>query len=827
MPVRSSLYIMRILLPLAWSMLATSLLAADSALLDPVALVPAAPAAAALDHFERKVRPLLVEHCHSCHAGKKSKGGLLLDSRPAILKGGDSGPALVAGKPEESLLIQAVKQTHAEVKMPPRNKLSDAQVSDLVRWVASGAPYPGTGEGGIAVAAAPGIDLVKGARHWAFAPLASTTAPKVNDQAWPRDPIDHFILARLEEASLTPAPPADKRTLLRRVTFDLIGLPPTHDEIAAFLADESPDAFAKVVDHLLASPRYGERWGRHWLDLARYADSNGSDENKVYANAWRYRDYVISAFNSDKPYDRFLHEQIAGDLLPGQATETSDPAASYQRWTATGMLVLGPKMLAEQDKEKLVMDLVDEQLDVIGQSVLGLTLGCARCHDHKFDPISAEDYYALAGIFKSTKTMANLAFVSQVMQRELATPQQIAASKAHNKSVEELNKRIAAAEKDLKDKSKEAQGKEAREAALQSMREELKELKAKPLPTIDEAMAVTEGKPANVPVHIRGSHLNLAATAVERREPSVLSHLVKMEPIPKGQSGRLQLAHWITDTANPLPARVMVNRIWQHHFGQGLVKSSSNFGLRGDTPSHPQLLDHLATRFIQEKWSIKAMHRAILLSATYRMSTQHNERAAELDPDNQLLWRFNRTRLEAEPIRDALFAVAGNLDLKMGGTLMATKHDEYVPDNFRNGGEVFKSNRRAIYLPVVRNALYPLFSTFDYGDAGVPIAQRTSTTVSHQALFMLNSELVMDQATILATKLKTEAIDEQARLSRLYERLFTRLPTKIEQGKAMQFLDRAAQMIQDEKKTPVETRDVAWQRLCHALMASSEFVYVE
>mgnify|MGYP002623989559 FL=1 len=782
--------------------------------------------ATSLDHFERKVRPLLIEHCHKCHAGDKSKGGLLLNSRAAILHGGDSGAAIVAGKPDESLLIQAVKQTHAELKMPPRNRLSEAQISDLVQWVRNGAPFPSADEAGSVRAAEAGIDLEEGRKHWAFAPIQTPAPPAVKNASWVSDPMDRFILAKLEAAGLSPAPMADKRTLLRRATFDLTGLPPTREEIAAFLADNSPQAFAKVVDRLLASPRYGERWGRHWLDLARYADSNGSDENKAYANAWRYRDYVINAFNSDKPYDRFLQEQIAGDLLPD-----AGHAPRHERWTATGFLSLGPKMLAEQDKEKLVMDLVDEQIDVIGQSVLGLTLGCARCDDHKVDAISAQDYYALAGIFKSTKTMAHLNHVSLVMQRGLATPEQVAAHEAHSKTVEDLKKRIAAVAKNLKDKPEEGKAKETREASLQAMREQLRELNRSAPPVIGEVMAVTEGDAAEVPVHIRGSHLNLAASPVPRAEPAVLSHLVKMDPIPDGQSGRLQLARWITDPANPLTARVMINRLWQHHFGQGLVQSSSNFGLRGDAPSHPQLLDHLASRFIAQKWSIKSMHRAIMLSSTYRMSTQHDEKAAQVDPDNRLLWRMNRKRLEAEPIRDALFAVSGGLDLTMGGTLLTTKHNEYVPGDIRRGdNELFDSNRRAVYLPVIRNSPYPFFSTFDYGEAGMPIAQRSATTVSHQALFMLNSELVMDQAAALAARLTSESEDEKDRLTNLYERLFSRLPTASEEAKAMRFLDRATAMLQAEsaeKRDAMESRDLAWQRLCHALMASSEFIYVD
>ena len=579
--------------------------------------------ASAVERFEKSVRPVLVEHCQRCHGAEKSKGGLRLDSAEALAKGGDTGPAIDLDEPSKSLFLDVIRY-NGELKMPPKGKLSDAEIAALAQWVKDGARWPDSAtmpqNNVIATAKkankpAPN-SLEAGKAFWAFQPIRDPIAPEVKTAGWARSPIDRFILAGLESKGFAPAPEAEKRTLIRRATFDLIGLPPTPEEVEAFLKDESPEAFSGVINRLLASPRYGERWGRHWLDLARYADSNGMDENMAHANAYQYRDYVIKAFNADKPYDQFLKEQIAGDLLP----KTGDEAVNNDRLTATGFLVIGPKMLAEDDPLKMEMDIIDEQVDTVGRVFMGLTIGCARCHDHKFDPIPTADYYSLAGIFKSTKSMAN--------------------------------------------------------------------------------------------------------------------HRV--------------VAMW---NEHPLTARVMVNRLWLGHFGMGLVRSPDNFGRLGDAPVHADLLDWLASRFIESGWSIKSLHRAIMLSSTYRMSTQDNPAAALADPENRLHWKMPRKRLEAEAIRDALLSVCGRLDTEMKGSLLNTPNHAYVNNTGGVGGINYAVARRAVYLPVIRSGLYDVFQAFDFADPSASNGLRVPTTVAPQALFMMNDPLVITSTQALADSL--------------------------------------------------------------------------
>ena len=595
----------------------------------------AEPSAEQIRFFENKIRPLLANSCYDCHNEDLQESDLRLDTLAGMLTGGKAGPALLPGNSKGSLIVTAVTYRDNDLKMPPEEKLSDAQNADLTKWVEMGAPHPDTGK--VKIQHASSIDLEKGRQHWSFQPLVkhevpAVSNPAVSNSAQVNNPIDAFLLAQLDEKNITPVPPADKRTLIRRATFDLIGLPPTPHEVDVFLADSSADAFQKVIDRLLASPHYGERWGRHWLDVVRYADSNGLDENVAHGNAWRYRDYVVNSLNADKPYNQFLTEQLAGDLIDAG----EDLSARRENLIATGYLVLGPKVLAEPDKSKMEMDIIDEQLDTIGRGLIGLTMGCARCHDHKFDPIAQKDYYALAGIFKSTRTMESFVTIAKWNENLIATAEETQHKDKHDQKIKEqkatIENLIATAKKELPaptgetvPKDVEKRFPEKTQTELKKLREELKQLE-ETLPELPTAMGVKEGDIANTQVHVRGSHLTLGDN-VPRRFPLVLAG-TEQAPIPEGESGRLQFAKWLTADDHPLTSRVIVNRVWRWHFGKGLVPTVDNFGLRGQPPTHPELLDWLAIQFVEQGWSLKTLHRTIMLSAAYQRQSGLDERAA-------------------------------------------------------------------------------------------------------------------------------------------------------------------------------------------------------
>ncbi len=1067
---------------------------------------------AKLQFFEKKIRPLLVNHCHECHAGREHKGGLRLDSREALLTGGDSGAAMVPGDPDASLLIDAVR--YGEVyEMPPDGKLADQDIAALVQWVRSGASWPATDSpagppaGKNESVAATDDDRWQ---FWAFQPPARPPLPLVVDTAWPQADLDHFVLAKLETAGLHPAPQADRRTLIRRATFDITGLPPSPVEIASFLADDSPRAFARLVDRLLASPRYGERWGRHWLDVARYADSNGLDENMAFANAYRYRDYVIESFNADVPYDRFVREQIAGDLLPA-----SDDAARLRQIIATGFLSIGAKMLAEDDPVKMEMDIIDEQIDTLGRAFCGQTLGCARCHDHKFDPISTVEYYALAGIFKSTRTMENFKVVANWHERPLLTealqaevethqqalatsrtqydtrlnaamgtlredivshageyllaawqlarqtdvisrlgesdsdlddrltvveaeqfsggnvlidttgygagigvilnrgelpnvveydvhvdiddsyqlelrfaaaesrpvqvfvdgqlvnalaavdvtgswnpdtqrwsvvcvlplsagphtirltregpfphfdklaliplaeasaeetvltPEQLATSQGLHASVlrrwinklktdggdvpwiaelfaaitensdeatldelaasspaaamlladprpqtpEDLANRFGQLLAEARRQSDEQQN-EAQRAirqlvedksgslipaneikqfvtaedaqAIEVLRVEVERIE-RDAPEISYAMAVEDDEPQDIKVYIRGNHL-VPGDDVHRGLPRVLAGGVPPS-ITGQQSGRLELAQWLTRADHPLTGRVMVNRIWRWHFGQGLVATTDNFGHLGSAPSHPQMLDWLAVQFVENGWSIKELHRTIMLSATYQMSAAYDAQAAEHDPENTLLWRANRKRLEAEAIRDALLMVSGQLDEQMGGSILGFENHTYVTSTASKNSVDYTAPRRSVYLPVIRSALYDFYHVFDFAEPSVPSGNRSSTTIAPQALFMLNSELAIDASQHLAQRLLEEIENSDVeRIDRVYELAYGRPPAEEESAQALAFIKRYEEAIRGDVPDDSERIVRVWEGLCRAVLSTNEFVFVE
>lgn len=717
------------------------------------------PSAEELRFFESSVRPILAEHCDKCHGAKKQWANLRLDSREGLLKGGDSGPAIVPGNSKDSLLIQAVREPDEKLRMPKEGKLTDRQIADLAKWVEMGAPFS---------PAAVVVGRNRDPNHWAFQPVKDPPLPIVKDAAWPANGLDNFILAKLQAKNLTPTPAADKRTLIRRLSFDLVGLPPSPEEIQAFLADASPDATARLIDRLLASPAYGEKWGRHWLDVARYADSNGLDENVAHGNAWRYRDYVVTAFNEDRPYDRFLTEQLAGDLL------TVENEAERQRnLVATGFLAIGPKVLAEVDQAKMQMDIVDEQIDTVGRALLGLTLGCARCHDHKFDPIQTADYYGLAGVFKSTKTMENYTKVAKWNENPLW------------------------------------------------------EFAPKMPGDTDPptAMGVTEDKIIDVAINIRGNPQKLGEVALRHVPPVVRGP--QTPQFTAMESGRRELAQWMTDAKNPLTSRVLVNRVWRWHFGQGIVRSTDNFGLLGEKPTHPELLDWLSQRFVYSGWSIKKLHRLMLNSSTWQQESLAAKNDVHHVERDENYGRMKIRRLEAEEFRDSLLAVSGQVDSTMGGSLLKIKNRGYFFDHTSKDLTDYTSRRRSLYLPVVRNNVYDVFQLLDYPDAAIPSGDRATTTVPTQALLMLNSDLVMQSAASLAEKLLADPGSDEDRLRKLYLIAYGREASAAEVAENVEFLkvlDKSlVATVPDEKGR----RQKAWGVLSHTVMAANEFIYVK
>ena len=787
-----------------------------------------------LEFFEKRIRPVLAERCYECHSAtaKKSKGGLTLDTRDGVLKGGEAGPVLVPGDPEKSRLIEAVRYHNRDLQMPPKSRLPAEQVRDLEQWVKLGAPDPRV-EPVAQSTAKRGLSVQEGRQFWAFQPLLNQAPPPIgNRQSAIGNPIDAFINAKLAEKKLTAAPPADPRVFIRRATFDLTGLPPTPEETEAVVRACSSignrqSAIGNLIDRLLASPAYGERWGRHWLDVARYADSNGLDENVAFGNAWRYRDYVVNSFNADKPFDRFVQEQIAGDLLPAEGTPQR-----HEQLTALGFLSIGPKLLAEPDKVKLEMDLIDEQIETLGRAFLGMTIGCARCHDHKFDPLPTADYYALAAIFKSTRTMDDLKTIAKWHEPEVATPAERAVVEAHQKQVVEqkaaIAKLVASAnkslvtDKGLKEvpKTPETQYPTNTVAELKQLRDVLAKLE-KDAPELPSTMGVSDA--TNIvkalPIHIRGSHLTLGQPA-PRGFPQVMQVANRRAEMPAQQSGRLELARWLASAEHPLTARVMVNRIWRWHFGQGLVGSTDNFGVLGDRPSHPELLDWLAHRFIAEGWSVKAMHRLIMSSAAYQRATRPtaDTRRSVVDSENRLLSHFPLRRLEAEEIRDAVLFVAGALDRTMGGKTIPVKNREFFFNHTSKDATTYDSPRRALYLPVVRNNVYDLFEQFDFPDPAVPNGNRNATVVAPQALLMLNSDLVGKAAEKFAVGLLASVSDDTRRIELGYQKAYARPPTAKELARAKKFL---AEFKPDAAASPN-----AWTVLCQSLLAANEFIYL-
>ncbi|HYI97521.1 MAG TPA: PSD1 and planctomycete cytochrome C domain-containing protein [Bryobacteraceae bacterium] len=776
--------------------------------------------------FERNIRPVLAERCYGCHSSAQAQpmGGLVLDTRGGTLRGGKSGaPAIVPGKPDESILIAAVRGSNKDLKMPPGNKpLAARDVENLVAWVKMGAPDPREGAAPLPAPRVSSYDWNKARLHWAFQPVRTAEPPKVRVPEWNKSAIDRFIKSKLDEKGLTPLPRANKVSLIRRATFDLTGLPPTPPEVTSFLADAAPDAFAKVVDRLLASRQYGERWGNHWLDVVRYADTSGNSADFPVPAMYRYRNWVIDAFNADQPYDQFLREQIAGDILAAQDRALGIQDGWQKKITATGYLANARRFAAVMADFHLT---IDDTIDSIGKGLMGLTIGCARCHDHKFDPIPTRDYYSLYGIFQSSEyahpgTEANphtSGFVSIGTEKQAKTlaefQEELAAIDTLLDSI-----RIALISNKTIDKEKVQAEAQARLSKIKARESEYYDAKA------HAAYVVTEGKPQNARIFIKGDP-EMPGPEQPRGFLTILGGQ-KIAAHDKG-SGRLQLAQWITDPQNPLTARVMVNRIWSWHFGQGLVATPDDFGIRGDPPSHPELLDYLAAEFIDGGWSVKKMHRLMMLSRTYQTAAGHDPKNASNDSKNTYLSAFRPRRLDAEELRDAMLAVSGNLDATVSGAHpfppeLDWKFSQHVPFI-----ATYDNNNRSVYKMRQRIRREPFFDAFDGADTGAVTGVRPVTTTALQALFTMNNSFIAEQADGLSIRVGMAYSSDWDRLSYAYKLAYGRMPTSLEFGEAMRFI-RATRRELGKTGAPEDRRNRgAWAALMQVLLMSNEFVILD
>ena len=777
-------------------------------LLNPAEIL-AAPPTRGEQFFEAKVRPILLDRCDECHgADGENDAGLYLTSRAALLKGGRSGPAILPGNPQKSLLVHAINHD-VLVQMPPKSKLPQSEIKILTAWVKMGAPWPAkyAQKTPLQKAKIGRRISIKDRSFWSFRPVQRPALPAVKNSTWVQSPVDRFVLAKLERSGLSVAPTADRVTLLRRMTLDLWGLPPTPRQVKRFLADKSPNAIASLVDRLLAAPQYGERWGRHWLDVVRYADSNGMDDNMTYVDAWRYRNYVIRSMNADKSYARFVQEQIAGDLMQADADQPR-----YDPLIATGFLMIGPKMLAEDDPVKQQMDIVDDQIDTIGRSILGLTLGCARCHDHKFDPIPTVDYYGLAGIFKSTRVMLTYRVDSKWNSRALGDAK--------------LESRLEHLEGELDrlDKAVVLGNFIGREQERSKLAAELSKVKAE-YARLPKAMAAQDGSISDLQVFVRGNHLTRGAR-VARHFPQVLGGKEKAA-IGRRSSGRLELAKWLTRPSHPLTSRVIVNRIWQGHFGLGIVRSPDNFGRLGQRPDNQPLLDWLAAELVEYDWSLKHLHRLILLSSAYQMSTHLNAKGLKQDPENRLLWRMNRRRLDAETIRDSILAISGQLSFQSPSVVLPGKTLVILSAKGLRDRKLFEVAVRSVYLPVLRSGVYEVFQAFDFPDPAVVNGKRNNTIVSSQALFMMNSKMMTRATQRLAVQVMAASGSDRDRIRRLHLLVLGRPATNSDVNSWLGFLQRFDRASRSTIKDAKQRRDRSWQAVARVLLSTNEFMYIE
>lgn len=791
------------------------------------------------DFFEKNIRPVLVDKCYSCHSlqENKSKGGLLVDSREALLKGGDSGPAIVPGHPEKSLLITAVQYEDENIQMPPKHKLPEEQINHLAKWVLIGAPDPRS----IAASKpesrnAPDIGVAR--KFWSFQAVKNPAVPTVRNERWPLQEVDYFVLAKMEEKGFVPAPPAEKRIWLRRVTFDLTGIPPTEQEMDHFLSDESANAYDRVVDRLLASFSYGERWGRYWLDVVRYADTAGDSSDYPVPQAHKYRDYVVKAFNQDKPFDQFLREQIAGDLLP-----SASEAEKYEKIIATGYLAMARRFGVNPESVQHLT--IEDTIDNLGKAVLGLTVSCARCHDHKYDPISMADYYGLYGIFNSTrypfagseneKRQRNLIpLIAQEEVERLMEPvrkelqpldEQIESIQAQ---IAQLRKEQNRPEQEGEDEQQEKE--EPGKKTITQLREEVRGLRRKKdeingkAPDFEKAFAVMEGKPGDVHIQIRGEPGRNGELAARKFLAVLGDH--KLPASEKG-SGRLQLAQWLTDPTNPLTARVMVNRVWQYHFGKGLVQTPNDFGARGKTPTHPELLDYLAWKFVESGWSIKSLHRMIVLSRTYRQSSANPRDYTTFDPNNEFLWKFNRQRLDAEAIRDSLLFMSGELDHGPQGTHPFPPQEKWTYTQHAPFNAVYESSRRSVYLMQQRIKKHPYLEIFDGADPNASTAERRINITPLQALFLMNDKFAHAQAEGFARRIRQSAADEGTRVQFAHRAAFGRDATQEELVAARQYLAQYRQKLGPGNLGSEQVEQRAYGSFARVLMSSNEFIFID
>jgi hypothetical protein len=781
----------------------------------------AKPTEEQLAFFESKIRPLLVDQCYSCHSQEADEpgGNLLLDSRAGILQGGLTDVLIVPSDPDNSLLIKAIKHTSPDLKMPPDSRLEPAQIADLEAWVRMGAPDPRTENTVAAVASRSDIDWDKARDFWSLRPLVQPEVPPVSDVRWPSNPIDHFVLSKLNALSLPPSKDADKRVLIRRATFDLIGLPPTPEEVDDFERDESETAFEKVVNRLLESPHYGERWGRYWLDLVRYSDTAGDNSDFPIPQMHLYRDWVIDAFNRDLPYDQFVREQLAGDLLPSTTLDET-----RQRTIATGYIANARRFGSRVDDYPQHLT-IEDTLDNLGRTFLATTINCARCHNHKFDPVTTEDYYALYGIFHSTRYPWPGIELEQ-KQRDLVT---LASREEIDRVQQESKEKQAVLDAEVKRLAKardEATG-DAKNDLVKKHKEAEKAAKAhsKQPPPYETYYAVAEAATIeDVAIQIKGDPLK-SGKVVPRRFLKVLHGA----ELPKSDlsSGRLQLANWIVDPTNPLTARVMVNRIWLNHFKRGLVSTANDFGRQGKSPSHPELLDWLATEFIRSHWSIKQMHRTILFSRTYRMSSSMSDAAIEKDPTNEWLSAYPRKRLDAESIRDSLLFFGGNLDTKRPGSHPFPKQTEWQFTQHNPFKAVYDTHARSVYLMTQRIQRHPYLAIFDGADPSVSTPMRLTSTTPLQALYLMNDKFVHEQAEGFAQQVCKSAERDELRLEFAWKKLFARLPSEWESQAAQNFLNQVRMQFADTGATTEDIDRECWNSLSRSLLRSNELVYID
>lgn len=814
------------------------------------------PNAVGMEYFEKQVRPLLAKHCYQCHSkrSKEVEGRLLLDSREGWLEGGESGLSVVPGNLDASLLIRAIRYDDSSLQMPPVKPLSADEIVHLENWVRMGAPGPKDAD---TTTLHDPSDPVAGRDHWAFKHLGThlpqTVLSQIPSLPPTRSTIDTFIAEGLIEKGLSSTLDADPVDLLKRVYFQLRGAPPSTEEVEAFLKDESPDAFESVVDRLLTSPQFGERWGRHWLDLARYADSNGLDENFLFREAWRYRNWVFTQINDDKPFDQFLLEQVAGDLLPYDSIAQRD-----QQRIAAGFLAIGPKVLLGNNEKNQRMEVADEQIDTIGRAFLGQTLGCAKCHDHKFDPIPTADYYAIAGIFASTKVMEK-----RHMLGEQRVMERLVGLGADGESSDNAYEEYWREQPELKKKKTQAAA--VLKALQQNACEELPETLLNnaegiaknaldPSHPIDKRIAAQEAfveilttainTPPKIPpramipadIDEPGDESIRLAGQFDRLGDVVprggLKVLTDNQPIaiPAKESGRIAFGRWLTDSdsrASHLVARVQANRIWHHLMGVGLVRTVDNFGRTGEPPTHPELLDYLARELIDSGWSVKTLVRKIVLSNTFRKSSPFDNVNYSIDPDNRYLWRAHRRRLDPESFRDAMLTAAGTLDWKPVDSTVDYLGDQATAVGANKVRRRTDFSCRSVYLPVIRNDLPEIFQVFDFTDPQSTTGARSKTIVPTQGLFLLNDTMVMDAAEQTARRILADIAsnDDDAKIDSMFKRILNATATESERESMRIFLKQGSDQPTPDSPGNQELRALAIA--CHALFASSRFQFLE